>query len=63
MSVLEAVQGRVGIILLAAIAGNTTVGMYAAADRLLLPVILIEMLLIKAAYPAMLRLWTYDRES
>lgn len=59
---LAVVQLRIGIILLALLSDNAAVGYYAAADRLVLPLILVETLLVKAAYPAMLRLWAQDRE-
>jgi O-antigen/teichoic acid export membrane protein len=62
MGLLAVVQLRIGIILLALLGDAVAVGHYAAADRLILPVILVETLLVKAAYPALLRLWTEDRD-
>lgn len=62
MGLLSVVQLRIGFILLAVLSGNVAVGTYTAADRLMLPVILVQNLLIYAAQPLMLQLWTSDRQ-
>lgn len=58
---LSVLQIRASVILLAMLSGSVATGVYAAADRLILPIIMVQDIVVRAAYPAMLRLWTSDR--
>lgn len=61
LAVLAVVEVRLGIVLLGAVSGSEEAGVYSAADRFVLPILLVQGLIIRAVYPAMLRLSTTDR--
>jgi O-antigen/teichoic acid export membrane protein len=59
---LNTLYGRLGIILLAVLSGEAAVGVYAAAERLVVAVGTVQVMFYMALLPVVTQLWKHDRE-